>query len=81
MTAPPRRNTAHTLQVSWSGDRLLLVAGRPDHLALAAPREQEIAEWAENRSRPVPTEKAALLRLLKLSFWGQIWGPREQRFR
>ena len=50
MTAPPRRNTAHTLQVSWSGDRLLLVAGRPDvplgqkdiRLTLAAAEELRV---------------------------------------
>ena len=29
MTAPPRRNTAHTPQVLWSGDRLLLIVRRP----------------------------------------------------
>ena len=34
MTAPTRRNTARTLQVSWSGDRLLLVPRHPHRLLL-----------------------------------------------
>ena len=35
MTAPPRRNTAHTPQVLWSGDRLLLIVRLPRSVSVA----------------------------------------------